>query len=54
MNRAYPRRPYACFDEDGKGVDLHDVLEEIRLEAAECARQAAKHLTWKNMVRIAD
>lgn len=54
VNRAYPRRPYACFDEDGKGVDLHDVLEEIRLEAAECARQAAKHLTWKNMVRVTD
>lgn len=54
MNRAYPRRPYACFDEDGKGVDLHDVLEEIRCEAAECARQASKHLTWKNMIRVAD
>lgn len=54
VNRTYPRRPYACFDEDGKGVDIHSVLEEIRLEAAECARQAAKHLTWKNMVRVAD
>lgn len=54
VNRAYPRRPYACFDEDGKGVDLHDVLEEIRFEATECARQAVKHLTWKNMVRVAN
>ena len=54
VSRTYPRRPYACFDEDGKGVDLHDVLEEIRCEATECARQAAKHLTWKNMVRVAD
>ena len=54
MNRAYPRRPYACFDEDGKGVDLHSILEEIRCEATECARQASKHLTWKNMVRIAE
>lgn len=54
VNRAYPRRPYACFDEDGKGVDLHDVLEEIRCEATECARQAAKHLTWKNMIRVAN
>ena len=54
MNRAYPCRPYACFDEDGKGVDLHDVLEEVRCEATECARQASKHLTWKNMIRVAD
>lgn len=54
VNRTYPRRPYACFDEDGKGVDLHDVLEEIRCEATECARQAAKHLTWKNMVEVSD
>lgn len=54
MNRTYPCRPYACFDEDGKGVDLHDVLEEVRCEATECARQAAKHLTWKNMIRVAD
>ena len=54
MNRAYPRRPYACFDEDGKGVDLRDVLEEVRSEAVECARQAFKHLTWKNMVRVSD
>lgn len=54
VSRTYPRRPYACFDEGGKGVDLHDVLEEIRCEATECARQAAKHLTWKNMVRVAD
>lgn len=54
VNRTYPCRPYACFDEDGKGVDLHDVLEEIRCEATECARQAAKHLTWKNMVRVAE
>lgn len=54
VNRTYHCRPYACFDEDGKGVDLHDVLEEIRYEANECARQAAKHLTWKNMVRVAE
>lgn len=54
VNRTYPCRPYACFDEDGKGVDLHDVLEEIRCEATECARQASKHLTWKNMVRVAE
>ena len=54
VNRTYPRRPYACFDEDGKGVDLHDVLEEIRCEATECARQAARHLSWKNMVRVAE
>lgn len=54
VNRAYPRRPYACFDEDGKGVDLHGVLEEIRCEATECARQAARHLSWKNMIRVAD
>lgn len=54
MNRTYPCRPYACFDEDGKGVDLHDVLEEVRFEATECARQASKHLTWKNMIRVAD
>ena len=54
VNCAYPRRPYACFDEDGKGIDIHDVLEEIRHEATECARQAVKHLTWKNMVRVAD
>ena len=54
MNRTYPCRPYACFDEDGKGVDLHDILEEIRCEATECARQASKHLTWKNMVKVSD
>lgn len=54
VNRTYPCRPYACFDEDGKGVDLHGVLEEIRCEATECARQAARHLSWKNMVRVAE
>lgn len=54
VNRAYPRRPYACFDEDGKGVDLCDVLEEVRSEAVECSRQALKHLTWKNMIRVSD
>lgn len=54
VSRAYPRRPYACFDEDGKGIDLHDVLEAVRAEAVECARQAAKHLTWKNMAQVSD
>ena len=54
VNRTYPCRPYACFDEDGKGVDLHDVLEEVRFEATECARQASKHLTWKNMIRVTE
>ena len=52
VSRAYPRRPYACFTEDGKGIDLRDVLEEVRVEAVECARQAVKHLTWKNMARV--
>lgn len=50
VNRAYPRRPYACFDKKtGAGLDLRIVLEEVKETATLCAAEAMKHMTVENM-----
>ena len=50
VNRAYPRRPFACFDtETGTPLDLHNTLEEVKEAATVCAVEAGKHITVENM-----
>ena len=50
VTRTHPLRPYACFDKKtGAGLDLHDILEEVRADAELCATEATKHITHKNL-----
>ena len=43
--RTYSLRPFACFDKKtGNGLDLHNVLEEVRNDATLCATEAFKHI----------
>ena len=55
VTRAYSLRPFACFDRvTGVSLDLHDVLEEVRNDAALCASEAMKHITVNNLVKVAE
>ena len=51
--RTYPLRPYVCFDKKtGMGLDLHNVLEEIRSDAELCATEAHQHITVENLEKL--
>ena len=51
--RTYPLRPYVCFDKKtGMGLDLHNVLEEIRSDAELCATEAHQHITVENLKKL--
>ena len=53
VTRTHPLRPDACFDKKtGAGLDLQDVLEEVRTDAELCASEAMKHLTPENLEQI--
>ena len=53
--RTYPLRPYVCFDKKtGMGLDLHNVLEEIRSDAELCATEAHQHITVENLEKLSE
>ena len=53
VTRTFPLRPFACFDKKtGTGLDLHDVLEEVRNDATLCATEAYKYITLNNLEKV--
>ena len=55
VTRTVPLRPFACFDkETGAGLDLHNILEEVRNDATLCATEAFKHVTVENLERVSE
>ena len=48
-------RPFACREtKTNNGIDLHDVLEELRNDATLCAEEALKHITVENLERVSE
>lgn len=55
VTRAFSLRPFVCFDRvTGVGLDLHTVLEEVRLDAVLCASEAMRHITVNNLGKVAE
>ena len=55
VTRAFSLRPFVCFDRGtGVGLDLHSVLEEVRLDAELCASEAMKHVTVENLGKLSE
>ena len=55
VTRNVPLRPFACREKKtGTGLDLHDVLEELRNDATLCAEEALKHVTLENLAAISE
>ena len=55
VTRTIPLRPFACRDKKtGIGIDLHDVLEELRNDAILCAAEASKHITVENLKKLSE
>jgi len=53
VTRTYSLRPFICVDKKTKtGIDLHTILEEVRLDAELCATEALKHITHKNLEQV--
>lgn len=53
--RAYPRRPYACFDKvTGKALDTGEVLRWVLGDAVRCAQWAFTHITPENMAVVSE
>ena len=52
VTRTIPLRPFACCEKNtGTGLDLHNILEEVRNDATLCATEAFKHITIENLER---
>ena len=55
VTRTIPLRPFSCREtKTGTGLDLHDVLEEVRDDATLCAAEALKHITVENLEKLSD
>ena len=55
VTRTMLLRPFACYDKKiGNGLDLHDVLEEVRDDATLCASEAHKHITITNLEKVSE
>ena len=55
VTRTILLRPFSCRDKKtGIGLDLHDVLEEVRNDATLCATEAYKHITVENLEKLSD
>ena len=53
VTRTISLRPFVCREtKTGTGIDLHDVLEEIRSDAELCAAEAVKHITHENLEQV--
>lgn len=55
VTRAFSLRPFVCFDKGtGSGLDIRDVLGEIRADAELCASEAFKHVTVENLKKLSE
>ena len=55
VTRSISLRPFVCRDKKtGTGLDLHDVLEEVRNDAILCATEAYKHITVNNLEKLSE
>ena len=55
VTRTVPLRPFACREKKtGTGLDLHAVLEEVRVDAELCAIEVSKHITIENLAVISE
>lgn len=55
VTRTILLRPFACREaKTGTGLDLHDVLEELRNDATLCAEEALKHVTVENLGKLSE
>ena len=55
VTRTISLRPFSCFDKKtGFGLDLHDVLEEVRNDAVLCAEETLKHITVENLEKLSE
>ena len=53
VTRTIALRPFLCRDKKtGFGLDLHDVLEEVRDDATLCAAEALKHIAVENLEKL--
>ena len=53
--RSISLRPFSCRDKKtGVGLDLHNVLEEVRADAELCATRASKHITVANLEKVSE
>ena len=55
VTRTISLRPFVCRDKKTSvGLDLHDVLEELRNDATLCATEAFKHITLNNLEKVSE
>ena len=55
VTRTYSLRPFACREtKTGTGLDLHNVLEEVRVDAELCATEAHQHITVDNLKKLSE
>lgn len=55
VTRTISLRPFVCFDKKTEtGVDLHNILEEVRNDATLCAQEALKHVTLENLEKLSE
>ena len=55
VTRTISLRPFACRKkETGTGLDIHNVLEEVRNDAILCAEEALKHVTVENLGKLSE
>ena len=53
VTRTVSLRPFVCREKKtGNGIDLHNVLEEVRNDATLCAEEALKHVTVENLEQV--
>ena len=53
VTRTISLRPFACREtKTGTGLDLRNILEEIRADAELCATEAFKHITAENLEKL--
>ena len=55
VTRTIPLRPFVCFDKKtSTGLDLRNILEEVRNDATLCATEASKHITAENLEKVSE
>lgn len=55
VTRTVLLRPFVCREKKtGTGLDLHDVLEELRHDATLCAEEALQHVTVENLGKLSE
>jgi len=53
FTRTIPLRPFVCREtKTGISLDLHNILEEVRIDAELCATEAFKHITVENLEQV--